>query len=190
MHHSIAYLRDVYEYDPALERFTIKISSDSYELLFNRLDPTPFRRRDISPDFKAFLDDCSDEIPTRYPVRLNLVLTAEQQDALLEREIRDGLHNYFAYVLNVNGSKIRQKRLRALKYLLISIFSIISAILLRGALPANIPSSVLIEGMTIAGWVFLWETISVNFIQMDDLNHDQRKYRRLISADIFFTYPV
>ncbi len=188
LHPSIAYLREVYEYDPQQHLFTIKVSSDHYEDLFNRLDPTPFRRRDISPDFKAFLEDCSDEIPTRYPVRLKLVLTAERQDPLLEREICDGLHNYFAYILNVNGSKIRQKRLRALKYLLFSLSSIVSAIILRGVLPASLPAGVLLEGLTIAGWVFLWETISVNFIQMDDLQHDQRKYRRLIRAEISFAY--
>jgi hypothetical protein len=190
MEQGFQYLKDVYEYDEHQELFTVKVALDTYQDLFNKLDPSPIRRRDISPDLRAFLEDCSSEIPLKYKTRINLVISHESKDALMEREISTSLKNYFSYVLNVDHNHIRIKKLRAFKYMIFSITAIILAVLLRTWLPDAILSSVAIESVTIASWVFLWETISVNFIQMDELSMNQKKYQRLKSGDIIYSYPA
>ena len=108
----------------------------------------------------------------------------------MEKEITTSLKNYFSYVLNVDYNHIRIKKLRAFKYMVFSISAIILAVLLRTWLPNAILSSVAIESVTIASWVFLWETISVNFIQMDELSMNEKKYQRLKSGDIIYSYPT
>jgi hypothetical protein len=185
---SIQYLKDVYEFEEANQTFVIKLALDKYSLIWNQLDPSPIRRRDISSDLKDFLEDCSTEIPTRYAVRLRFYFKDEQQDLLLEREIRDGLKNYFSYILNVTSSQVRLRRMRALKYALISFSAITLSVLVAQWLPESVLEQLLFNGLTIAGWVFLWETISVNFIQMDDTKAYLNKYRRLLSAAVEFVY--
>ncbi len=184
--HSKQYLEEVYLFDAAKKAFTIQVAVNQYDELFNRLDPTPLHQRDLAPDLMAFLKECSEEIPFRYQINLLINVSQENRDSLVERKVLEGFRHYFLYEINVISDQLRHTRRRALKYVLVSFLSITSAALLRGLLEENLIMNYLREGLTIGGWVFLWEAISVSFIQSDPINRLKTHLRRLQQADIRF----
>jgi hypothetical protein len=47
---------------------------------------------------------------------------------------------------------------------------------------------VLREAVLIGGWLFMWEAVTLNFIEMDEYHQEIKKYTRLIGAKVAFHY--
>ncbi|MBP7227889.1 MAG: hypothetical protein KA988_02150 [Longilinea sp.] len=186
---SLAHLQEVYLYDEERKRFTVRVLVRRYEDLFNRLDPTPLYQRDLAPDLLDFLRVCSDEIPERYGVDLLIQVSEQDRDAPMEAHTLEGLRHYFAYEQRVLQLQERRARGRALRYVLVSFLSISAAMLLRIP-PGNVLFNFLREGLTIGGWVFLWEAISVSFIQSAERIGAQRFCHRMQAAQVTFRYSL
>jgi hypothetical protein len=186
---NLAHLKEVYLYDEAHKRFTVRVLVRQYEDLFNRLDPTPIYQRDLAPDLLDFLQVCADEIPERYGVDLLIQVAEEDRDPPTEAQALEGLRHYFAYEQNVLRLQENRARQRALRYVLISFLSISAAMLLRIP-PGNLLFNFLREGLTIGGWVFLWEAISVSFIQSSERVRMQHFYHRMQTAQVTFRYSL
>lgn len=52
----------------------------------------------------------------------------------------------------------------------------------------NVLMSILLEGIFIGGWVFLWEAFSLVFIYNQDVRRNLREMRRFSKAQITFKY--
>jgi hypothetical protein len=187
---NIDHLLNVYAYEPTTRTFTIPVSVARYTELFNIWDPSPTHSRDLSPDLMAYLNVCSGEIPFGYPVNLALTISEDTCEPEREKAIIDGMKHFFQYEIQVISQKIRQYRQRSIKYAVMSFISLMAAILLRSILTENVLLDYIREGFTIGGWVFLWEAISGNFIQIDIPRHSIKGLKRLHQANILFNYPV
>ena len=188
-HADLAHLKEVYLYDEVRKRFTVRVVVRQYADLFNRLDPTPIYQRDLAPDLLDFLRVCADEIPERYGVDVLIQVAGEDRNAPTEVQVLEGLRHYFAYEQNVLRLQARRARGRALRYLLVSFLSLSASMLLRIPLE-NLFFNYLHEGLTIGGWVFLWEALSVSFIQSGERVGLQHFYRRLQTAQVMFRYSL
>jgi hypothetical protein len=49
-------------------------------------------------------------------------------------------------------------------------------------------STILVEGVEIGAWVFLWEAISFLFFKKGDITDKIKKYKRFSECNIFFKY--
>ncbi len=187
---TLAYLKNAYPYDSENNSFTIRISVEDYFSLFNVLDPTPFSIRDLSPDVIDFLNTCSNDIPLKYAVKLEINIGNCQKDDKLEQEIQQGFKHYFDYIVNIEQEKIRRSRSRMGKYVLMSFFFITCSALLSRITAENFMVNFLREGCLIGGWVFLWQAFDMNFIRMDEIKDALKQYMRLASAKVTFSYPT
>ena len=183
-----AYLTEIYAFDPATGTFTIPVIIEKYDDLFNKLDHSPIRRKDLSYDFVTFLEECTNEIPDRHPLELAIHITAQNAQNLLENEVVAGIRYYYSYLANRTRQEIRQKRLQAVKYVLISLAFITTAVLSTPLIVNNVVFEIANEGLHIGGWVFLWEAFLVNFISMDENKANVQQAERLCKASILFTY--
>jgi len=85
-------------------------------------------------------------------------------------------------------SEIRRQRLDALKYLVVSLLCL-SADIASGGLGLNtLPGNLIHEALQIGGWVFMWEAITINFLQTDQHNQAIRKLKRFIHAEYIFIF--
>lgn len=182
------YLFEIYKYDKESNTFTIPVNVDTYNDLFNQLDPTPFRKRDLAPELMEYLDSCSAEIPLNYKVEVSILILKEARDYQREKEIIAGFKHYFFYQLNSISDRIRSSQKRVAKYVFISFMCITCSALLRGFFADNLFFDYVREGFTIGGWVFLWEAVSVNFIQRDDITLTMKLYERLSRSYIDILY--
>jgi hypothetical protein len=85
-------------------------------------------------------------------------------------------------------AQVRRVRGRALKYLLVSFACLASAILGEGWSSTGFAGNLLHEALLIGGWVFMWEAVTLNFIEMDSYTQEINKFKRLIRAKVTFNY--
>jgi hypothetical protein len=181
-------LREIYPYDPQTRTFTILARVSHYDDFFNPLDPSPAPARDLAPDLVEYLNQCSDEIPSKYPVVLSLQVQLSACDTRREQECMASLQTFYRHEIFVSQAEIRRKRGGSLKYLLIAflclaISSMSSQLSLEGFF-----WGLLREAALIGGWLFTWEAVTLNFIEMDKHYQEIKKYKRLIGAKMSFSY--
>lgn len=182
------FLLDVYRFDENQKSFILDVSVESYEHIFNQLDPSPYKQRDLDPDLLDYLLICSEDIPFPYPLQISLKMPSSQQDLFREKEITAGIRNNFAHWVHLKKTRIRRIQKKAFTYMLVSISLITFSTLIRNIIPALIELTFIPEGLMIGGWVFMWEAISLLFIHMDEERDPVKHYQRLLDSKIIFMY--
>jgi hypothetical protein len=177
---------EIYKIDELTSLYMIEIALDQYSDMFNQWDPAPFKRRDIDPDLKLYLEESSDEIPFQYPIELCFTVPAGTRDERVEEESRNGLRNSFAYKMYFLKKELRKTNARMLQCVFIGFGFLWIGKTLSKQFEAIVLLSLMAEGLFIGGWVFLWEAVSLFFFSNRDLYHRYRTYKRLQTAPMVF----
>jgi hypothetical protein len=186
----LRFLQEIYPYDPEKHKFTVPISIARYDEFFSRLDLSPAPKRDLSPELVEYLDQCSGEIPSRFDISIDLNISQEACNPDRERDCLGSLQRFFLHQIYMEKSEIRRQRLDALKYLLVSLLCLSADIASGGLGSKTLIGNLLHEALQIGGWVFMWEAITINFLQTDQHNQAIRKLKRFVQTNIHFIYSV
>lgn len=181
-------LREIYPYNPHTLTFTIPARVTSYDEFFNPIDPSPAPARDLTPELVDYLNQCSTEIPAQYELNIQLQVQNEFQSKQREQECLASLRVFYQHNIFVVQAQIRHMRGRAFKYLMISFACLAITILGENWSSTGFAGNLIHEALLIGGWVFMWEAVTLNFIEMDSFTQEIYKYRRLIAANVSFTY--
>lgn len=182
------YIFDLYRFVSDEKAFAFDISITDYEHIFNQMDPSPFRKRDLAPDLLSYLDQCSTDIPPKYNILIYFNLSLQSPDAHREKEVISGVKNNFLYNVNYYEKQIQRACKKALIYVFLSFCGITLNTLMQGVFASNLFIGFLREGLLVGGWVFLWEAFSMLFIQLDDVYQSLRVFKRLLNSKIIFSY--
>jgi len=181
-------LREIYSFNPQTHTFTIPARVDHFDDFFNPLDPSPAPARDLSPGLVDYLNQCSDEILNKYRIEIVLQVKKETPDHEREQECLQSLRTYYQHEKFVTQNQIRRKRSLALKYVLVSLTCLAAFIFSENWYGTGFFWNLLREAVLIGGWVFMWEAVTLNFIEMDEYYEQIKKCRRLIEANTGFVY--
>ncbi len=188
MKHDNQALEKIYHFDGALRSFTISVAIEDYNDIFNELDSAPFKIRDINHYLRIFLEESSSDIPSKYAVAIQFTVSREKRDMHKEEKIKLGLKTYFSNVRNSLKREIRSSYQKAAFYTFASFMLLFASFTLRPLVSDNIVLSTLAEGVSIGGWVFLWEAISTFVFKNRDLREKYRHYKRFSIAAVSFKY--
>lgn len=176
--------------DPLTKEYLIEIKVDTFKRLFNRLDPSPFSKRDLNPKVADYITEGVSQIPKNRKFSINFHLPAGEKDMITENEIQKCAYFFFSYSYKLAASR--------LKYML---FNIILGFCI--AIPILVLASYLtllfewgkswwqltiLNGTTVAGWVALWAPVSNLLFGIFERVKEMRFYRRIINSDILFHY--
>ncbi len=176
---------ETYKIDESTNLYMIEIALDRYTDIFNKWDPSPFKRREVNPDLEHYLERSSDEIPLRYPIELYIAVPKGIKDEQMEEESRNGIKNHFNFRIYLLKERLNKNNSRVLICVLAGFF-------LQGVVaiwqidPNRILPSIFEQGLLIGGWVFLWEAVSLFFFTNRELYHRYRTYKRLRNAPVSF----
>ncbi len=132
--------------------------------LFNSMDATPFRHRDLDPNAEEFIESWAQEFPSgsRYLLVIHLEQKPDEADpgALLA----EAVHNFYG-----DKAQLAERELRRLLRLGRTSLLVGLAFLTLCSLGAKAASElgegpyveILREGLIIAGWVAMWRPIQV-----------------------------
>lgn len=185
---SAALLSRLYDRNEATGAYIIKIAVDHYSDFFNEWDPAPFRRRDLDQDLINYLQESSEDIPLKHPLELQIDMPGAEREPELELRVRDGLDTYFDFVMLSLKKSVEGTYKRAMLYAGIFAACISSSLYLSRILPEHIVVDTFIEGLSIGGWVFLWEALDRIAFKNRETRQRIRMYKRLEEAPIRFRY--
>lgn len=179
-------LNRIYPKDPESGKYIINVAVNHYDEVFNRLDPAPYNRKDLNSLLRGYLESCSSDIPLKYDVALKIDVGEDIRQEEKEEQIREGLSQFFLFLLFNQQKKRKETLRRILFFILLSLFSLSVGFYLRSLPHSDWLYLSLTEVFYIGGWVFLWEAIAMLTFRNHQVRKKQKEYERLQKADISF----
>jgi len=166
----------------------IEISLEDYGEFFHAWDNTAFKKRDLHPGLVEFLNLCSADIPLRKRLEIQFFVKNGVVGSEKEMMIAASYHNFFRALHRMESKKIQRIFKFSLVLFLIALLFILLNVLLSRETQGDVWSRVLLEGLMIGGWVFMWEAFHKVFFESMDPWNRRRELLRFERADITFKY--
>ena len=170
----------------------IEVHVGELKQLFDAIDPSPFRDRDLDPKAEEFIVGWAKDLPR--DATLALVVDLDREAGLPDEAavLRDAIHEFFR-----NRAERYRQRLRELfrlgrTSLVIGLVALAAAIALGDFLAALLRGSrigeILRESLTIGGWVSMWRPLEVFLYDWWPIRNEARLSDRLASMPVRIRY--
>lgn len=181
-----AHLLRMYRINPQTHRVVIDIALDRYMDYFHEWDNSTFRKRDLHPELTEFLDLCSEEIPLRKHLELNFCIKNRQRDSQKEHIVEESYQNYYGSQLQMVKRKLhRLYRFAGVLFFIAIGFIALYSVVKQGRGPYLL-SQIMVEGVLIGAWVFMWESLHMIFFESLEPMKRQRELKRFLDAQLVF----
>jgi hypothetical protein len=170
----------------------IRVHVAELKQLFNAIDPSPFRERDLDPRAEEFIIESARE--ARRDAPLALVVQLDRPAGLPEEPaaLRDAVRDYFGYRARVTRQRLRLLFRRGRISLLIGLAALAASVLLgdliAGALQGKRLGEVLRESLLIGGWVAMWRPLEVFLYDWWPIRAEARLHDRLSAMPVRIEY--
>jgi hypothetical protein len=151
-------------HDPSMAEAKIEINLSRLTQLFNSLDPSPFRERDLDQDAEDYIVGSAEEISRQRPLKLVIHLPADQLPATGAPDLGEAIHNYFAYRETHERRRLRLLFRDGRIALVTGLAFLFCCVLLRElafSFGRGTVSNIIGEGMLIIGWVAMWRPLQI-----------------------------
>lgn len=133
--------------------------------LFNTIDPTPFKQRDLDPRVEEFIVGWAREIPNKKRIALLVHLDQRAGPADEALVARDAIHAFFADRARVSRARLRQLFRRGRISLVIGLAVLTALIGAAEFLSRRTTETgfapILHESLLIGGWVAMWRPLEI-----------------------------
>ena len=170
----------------------IEISVEELRQLFNAIDPSPFRQRDLDPRAEEFIVDWATDLPTNKPWALVVHLDRAAGRADEAAVLRDSIHEYFGQRVAASKRKLRELFRRGRVSLVIALAFLAASIAVGDAVAGYLGDGrvgeVVREGFLIGGWVAMWRPLEVFLYDWWPIRADGRLLQRLTTIPVRIEY--
>lgn len=170
----------------------IEVHVGELKQLFNSIDPSPFRNRDLDPKAEEFIVDWAKEVPR--DSTLALVIDLDRQAGLPDEAavLRDAIHEFFRQRAQAHRRRLRELFQRGRTSLLIGLTTLAVAIALGDFLASLLKTSrigeIVRESLTIGGWVSMWRPLEVFLYDWWPIRNEARLSDRLAAMPVRIRY--
>lgn len=168
-------------------KIIIDVSASRIEDLYNNFDKSaPYLRRDLDQDLVDYLIDCAKEIGSLpFVIRFTL---SQSPDEVKQSRIKKSVYNFFNYLGVREKQKLFNNFRKSAILFLIGLAILFTAVWVNKILGDHrtVFMNVLIQGLTVAAWVSLWEAIAIFLIEWLPLRRHITLYLRLAKASLIF----
>ena len=160
--------------------------------LFNSIDPSPFRTKDLDPKAEDFIVDWAKDLPRE--TELALVVDLDREAGLPDEAaiLRDAIHEFFRQRAETYRRRLRELFRRGRTSLLIGLTVLAAAIALGDFLATLMKDSpigeILRESLTIGGWVSMWRPLEVFLYDWWPIRNEARLSDRLAAMPVRIRY--
>ena len=172
----------------------IEVHVGELKQLFNSIDPSPFRDRDLDPAAEQFIVDWAKDLPR--DARLALVVDLDRQAGLPDEAavLRDAIHEFFRQRGIAYRRRLRELFRRGRTSLLIGLTVLATAIAFGDFLGTLLTSSrlgeIARESLTIGGWVAMWRPLEVFLYDWWPIRYEARLSDRLAAMPVRIRYMM
>ncbi|KUO57701.1 MAG: hypothetical protein APF80_00990 [Alphaproteobacteria bacterium BRH_c36] len=167
---------------------TIEVRISRISQLFNSLDPSPFRSRDLDPDAEEHIVGWAQELPMGEPIEIAVHLPRTQLGHAQEMELEQSILNYFQERTRKYERDLREHFLNGWRYLAIGLpllcICLLSSQLAASALGHGAIARVVEESLIIVGWVANWKPIETFLYGWWPILRTRNLFRQLSCAEV------
>ncbi len=173
---------------PPAGRGVIEVRLREVRQLFDALDPSPFREKDLDPDAEEYIVESVKELPSGAPCAL--VIHLDQPTGLPdeERAVGDAIRVHFARRAKLLRRDLRRLFRRGLISLAIGVAFLITifvVVRLIGQVLGETAVAVLSrEGLVIVGWVAMWRPLEIFLYDWWPILGERRVRERLSRIEV------
>jgi hypothetical protein len=160
--------------------------------LFNAIDPSPFRQKDLDPNAEEFIVGWAREVPGNEP--LALVVYLDRSAGLPEEAaiLREAIREFFKNRTEAFSRELRQLFRRGRTSLLIGVTFLAMSILMGDFIVRMIGDrqlgGVLRESLLIGGWVAMWRPMEIFLHDWWPIRAEARLCDRLTAMPVRIAY--
>jgi hypothetical protein len=170
----------------------IEIRVAELRQLFNAIDPSPFKERDLDPRAEEFIVEWARDLPAAEPWALVVHLDRAAGRADEASILRDAIHQYFGQRAATTHRRLRELFRRGRTSLAIALAFLATSTaagnMLVGYLGESSVSDVLREGILILGWVAMWRPLEVFLYDWWPIRAERDLLRRLGAIPVRIEY--
>jgi hypothetical protein len=160
--------------------------------LFNAIDPSPFRERDLDPRAEEFIVEWAGDLPR--DARLALLVHLERSAGPADEAplLGESVHEYFKQRALQSRRRLRELFRRGRISLVIAL-AFLGASIAAGNAMANFLretgfAAVIREGLLIGGWVAMWRPLEVFLYDWWPIRAEARLFDRLSAMPVRIEY--
>ena len=160
----------------------IELSVREMVQLFNTMDPSPFKEKDLDRDAEEFIVNWVREFPVKAPVVLVVYLKEFPSDREPQPVIEQAVHHYFEDRARINQLEFRRLLKEGRQSLLIGLLFLaacLTASKFVGGPGRGTFADLVRESLTIAGWVAMWRPMQMYLYDWWPLRRRGRMYEKL-----------
>ena len=170
----------------------IEVHVGELKQLFDAIDPSPFRDRDLDPKAEEFIVGWAKDLPRE--ASLALVVNLDREAGLPDEAavLRDAIHEFFRHRAETQRQRLRELFRVGRTSLVIGLVALAAAIalgdFLANLLSGSRISGIVRESLTIGGWVSMWRPLEVFLYDWWPIRSEARLSDRLATMPIRIRY--
>ena len=170
----------------------IEVHVGELRQLFDAIDPSPFRDRDLDPKAEEFIVGWAKDLPR--DASLALVVDLDREAGLPDEAavLRDAIHEFFRHRAQAYRQRLRELFRLGRTSLMIGLVALAGAIALGDFLATlmkgNRVGEILRESLTIGGWVSMWRPLEVFLYDWWPIRNEARLSDRLAAMPVRIRY--
>jgi hypothetical protein len=170
----------------------IEIHVSELKQLFDAIDPSPFRERDLDPKAEEFIVGWAKDLPRDASLALLVDLDREAGLPNEAAVLRDAIHEFFRHRAETYRRRLRELFRLGRTSLSIGVVVLAGAIALGDFLAklmkGNGVGEILRESLTIGGWVSMWRPLEVFLYDWWPIRNEARLSDRLATMPVRIQY--
>ena len=142
----------------------IEVHVSELKQLFNAIDPSPFRERDLDPHAEEFITDWAKEASPGVTFGLAVYLDRPAGPANEPAELREAIHEFFRHRAELSRRRLGELFRRGRTSLAIGVCTLGVSVAggnLVGSFFSNHLAQILKESLLIGGWVAMWRPMEI-----------------------------
>jgi hypothetical protein len=168
-------------------RLLIEIELKSLMQIFNSFDPAPFHEKELDASAEVYIYNSVAEFPLKTPLELMIHLPPSEIDKEKGETLKEAIKNHFSYrslLTDIELRRVLQRGKRNMAIAVVFLFLCLLIIGLLSTIEGGLLKTMLSEGLTIIGWVAMWEPVNVFLYGWWPLVQKKNIYNKILGMDV------
>ena len=161
--------------------------------LFNAIDPSPFRERDLDPNAEEFIVNWARDLPRGATLALTVQLDRPPERREEATLLADAVHEYFTRQSAASRRQLRELFGRGRVSLVIGLAFLAAAVMASQLIETVVHpggmTELFRESLLIGGWVAMWRPLEVFLYDWWPIRAESRLYDRLAVMPVELRAP-